>query len=30
MKFNITTDLVFEVKGAYGTYIGDLEQKKAV
>ena len=30
MKFNITTDLVFEVKGAYGTYIADLEQKKAM
>ena len=29
MKFNIATDLVFEVKGVYGTYIADLEQKKA-
>ena len=30
MKVNITTDLILEVKGAYGKYIADLEQKKAM
>ena len=30
MKFSITTDLILEVKGAYGKYIADLEQKKAM
>ena len=30
IKFNITTDLILEVKGEYGKYIADLEQKKAM
>ena len=30
MKVNITTDLILEVKGAYGKYVADLEQKKAM
>ena len=30
MKVNITTDLILEVKGAYGKYIADLEQKNAM
>ena len=30
MKFNIATDLILEVKGAYWKYIADLEQKKAM
>ena len=30
MKYNITADLILEVKGSYGKYIADLEQKKAV
>ena len=30
MKFNFTTDVILEVKGADGKYIADLEQKKAI
>ena len=30
MKVNITTDLILEVKGAYGKYVADSEQKKAM
>ena len=28
MKFNISTVLILELKGAYGKYITDLEKKK--
>ena len=30
MKVNITTNLILELKGAYGKYIADLEQKNAM
>ena len=30
IKFNITTDLILEVKGAFGKCIADLEEKKAM
>ena len=30
MIFNIMTDLILVVKGAYGKYMADLEQGKAI